>query len=140
MARTRTGLALQIVWSLPVWRHAVSPVGEIVIDDLQGNGRAKRLGKAHAGEYLRGVMLDLLATTATIAALATCKIAIDRIDVDGNARRHAGDDRHERWSMRLPCRDKLHDLPFPSIGPRHLAARPCVPRAPHAPARCSSPQ
>ena len=99
MTRTRAGLALQAIRGLPIWRHTVGPVGKIVIDDLQGNGRAERLGEAHAGEHLHGVMLDLLATTATIAALATRKIAIDRIDVDGNARRHAGDNRRERRSV-----------------------------------------
>ena len=113
MAGARTSLAFQVGRSVTVHSHAVGPVGEIIIHDLQRDGRTKRLGEPHAGEDARGIMLDLLSTTTTVAALTTRKIAIDRLDVDGYASGNARHDGRECRPVRLACCDKLHASPLP---------------------------
>src|SRR5579884_1481712 len=50
--------------------HALAPVDPVAILDPQRNGRAQGVAVTHAGEDLDGVLLDLHAPAATIAALA----------------------------------------------------------------------
>ena len=113
MAGTWASLALQVIGSIAHGSHAVRPVGEVVVHDLQRDGRAKRPGEPHTGEDARGIMLDLLPTTTTVAALTTREIAVDRLDVDGYASGNARHDGRECRPVRLACCDKLHASPLP---------------------------
>ena len=54
-----------------------------------------------AGEHLDLVRLDLLARPAAVALLAAPQVGVDRLPVEDEPRREAGEDRDERRPVRL---------------------------------------
>jgi hypothetical protein len=56
---------------------------------------------AEAGEHLDGVGLDLLARRAAVALLAAAEVGVDRLAVEHESRRQAGEDGDERGTVRL---------------------------------------
>ena len=59
--------------------------------------------------HVRAVALDLHATAAAVALLATPKFPVDRLHVDRDGGRHANQRRYKRLAMRLAgCDEPQH--------------------------------
>ena len=66
-------------------------------------GRADRLARAHAGEELRGVPLDLHAASAAVALLAASEVRVDVRRRGGGAGGHALEDADKGLAMGFAC-------------------------------------
>ena len=73
-------------------RHALAPVLEVAVDDLQRDGAADRLIEAHAREDIDLVLLDLHAAAAAVALLAARQVFIDGLEVQLEAGRQSLED------------------------------------------------
>ena len=82
--------------------HPLLPVGVVAVGDQQGDRAAERAAVADAGADLDGVGLDLHPAAAAVAELAPRHVAVERLAVELQPRRHALDDRHEPGPVRLP--------------------------------------
>src|SRR5208337_674122 len=84
----------------------LGPVLPVGVGNLDGDRRANRVTVAHAAQNVRGVALDLHATAAAITLLAPPELAVDEVEVNRHARRHAGEQRNQRLSVGLTgCRE-----------------------------------
>src|SRR6185369_14194676 len=77
------------------------PVLVVLVPDHERDGRAGRDAAADAGEELGRVGLDLLPAAAAVAALPPPEIAIQRVEVDGQAGREPLGDGDEAGSVGL---------------------------------------
>ncbi len=59
---------------------------------------------SHAAQDFDAVALNLHATAAPVAPLATLKLSVHQPDIDGEPRGQTLDYRDERASVRLTCR------------------------------------
>ena len=73
----------------------------IRVADDKGERRAERPAVPKAGEHLHLVGLDLLARAAPVALLAAPQIGVDRLAVENETRRQAGDDGDEGGPVRF---------------------------------------
>ena len=80
-------------------RHALAPVLEVAVDDLQRDGPANRLIEAHAREDVDLVLLDLHAAAAAVALLATCQVFIDGLEVQFEAGRQSLEDSRQAQAV-----------------------------------------
>ena len=81
--------------------HDLDPVLPIGVADQHGDGGAECFAGANAGEELDAVGLDLHASSAPVALLATCEVDVDISGEQWKAGRDAFEDRNERGSVRL---------------------------------------
>jgi hypothetical protein len=79
--------------------HPLLPVGVVAVGDLEGDRAAERAPVADAGGDLRGVLLDLHAAAAAVAELAPRHVAVDRREVELEARGQPLDDAGQAWPM-----------------------------------------
>jgi hypothetical protein len=86
--------------------HPLLPVRVVAIGDEQRDRAAQRAAVAHAGGDLGGVALDLHAAAATVAELAAGHVAIDRVQVELEARGQPLDDAGQAGAVRLPGGDQ----------------------------------
>src|SRR4029077_14891880 len=75
--------------------HAVRPVLVVAVAHDERERRAERAALPEAREHLDLVRLDLLARRAAVALLAAPEVGVDRLPVEDEPRREAGNDRHE---------------------------------------------
>ena len=59
------------------------------------------MSMAHPAEDMGGVAFDAHAAAAPVALLAAPQLAVDEFQVDRQSRRHAGEQRNQRFSMGL---------------------------------------
>ena len=81
--------------------HPPRPVLVVDVADDERERRPERLPVPKAREHLDAVGLDLLSRRAAVALLAAVQVGVDRVAVELEARREAGDDRDERRPVRL---------------------------------------
>ena len=94
-------LALRLALGRPR-AHAPRPVLVVDVADDERERRAERPAVAQAGEHLDAVLLDLLPRRAAVALLAALEVGVDRVAVELEPGREAGEDRDERGPVRLP--------------------------------------
>ena len=104
--------------------HALAPVGEVAVGDLQCDGTAERAPVANSAGDLRCVALDLHAAAATVAELAPSHVRIEVLRCDLKASRQALDDASQARAMRLAggCQSKAHERSL-FAGPRATGRR-----------------
>jgi len=107
----------------------------VAVPDGERERRPEGAAVAQAGEHLDLVRLDPLARAAAVALLAAAQVAVDRLPVEDEPRRETGEDRDERWPVRLAGRDERerhagNGRPFAPatqersrVSARHCAAR-----------------
>ncbi len=81
----------------------LGPVLPVVVGYGHRNGRADGLAVAYAGEDVGMVALDTHATAATVALLATPKLAADELKIDWNSGRKTADQGDEGFAVALTC-------------------------------------
>ena len=87
----------------------------IEVGDLEGDRRAEGEPTANAGDDVRGVLLDLLATAPTMATLPASQIQNQIFFAKRQARRNAVEDDGQPLAMRLARREEAQ---------RHTATAP----------------
>jgi len=81
--------------------HDLFPVFPVPIADEHGDRAANRLARAHAGQELRGVALDLHASSAPVPLLSAREVGVDVRSKQWDARRHPFEDADERLPVGL---------------------------------------
>ena len=87
---------------------------------------------AQAGEHLDPVLLDLLPRRAAVALLAALQVGVDRVAVELEPGREAGDDRDERGPVRLAGGGEAKRHGPRAYGPPRTASRMTATGAGHA--------
>ena len=102
-ARKRHGLrALSLRLALRRPRaHPPRPVLVVAVPDDERQRRPERAAVAQAGQHLDAVLLDLLPRRAAVALLAPLQVGVDRVAVEHEPGREAGEDRDEPRAVRL---------------------------------------
>ncbi len=77
----------------------VSPVGEILVLDLDGDGGSRCPAIQHAAGDACPVALDAHPPTAAVAHLAAAQLGIDLPFIQGQTCRHPLEDSGERWTV-----------------------------------------
>ncbi len=99
--------------------HPLLPVGVVAVGDQQRDRAAEGAAVADPGADLDRVGLDLHPAAAAVAELAPRHVAVERLAIELQARRHALDDRHEPGPVRLPRggeTERRHRAPRLSAG------------------------
>ena len=81
--------------------HDLLPILPVAILDDHRDRRAEGLAGADAGEELDGVLLDLHASPATVALLASRELGVDVVSNQRQARGHSFKNAHERLAVRF---------------------------------------
>ena len=87
--------------------HPPRPVLVVAVADDERERRPERPATAESCEHLDLVRLDLLARRAAVALLPPTEVGVDRLAVERQPGRQAGEDRHERRPVRLSRRCKV---------------------------------
>ena len=85
--------------------HPLFPVGVVAVGDPYGDRATERVPVTDAGGDLGAVALDLHPAPAAMPQLASGHVAIDRGEVELEARGQALDDAGEAWAVGLPGGD-----------------------------------
>jgi hypothetical protein len=99
VSRTGTGHGDLRVLVFGTRRHLLRPVLPVAVLDDERDRRPEGLAEPHAGAELGRVLLDLHAAAASVAHHAAPHVDVHRVDVDGEPRRAAFDDRREARAM-----------------------------------------
>ena len=81
--------------------HPPRPVLVVAVAHDEGERGPERAPVAQPGEHLDLVALDPLARAAAVALLAAVEVGVDRLSVEHEPGREAGQDRNERGPVRL---------------------------------------
>jgi hypothetical protein len=73
----------------------------VAVLDQDGERAPERAAVAKPGEHADAVPLDPLPGAAPVALLAAAEVVVDRVAVEREPGRKAGDDRDERRAVRL---------------------------------------
>jgi hypothetical protein len=73
----------------------------VAVADDERERRAERPALPQSGEHVDLVLFDLLPRAAAVSLLAPPQVGVDRLLVEDEARRQAGEDRDERRPVRL---------------------------------------
>jgi hypothetical protein len=82
----------------------------VFVGDEQRDRRACRAAATNAGKNLSAIGLDRHAAAPSVSTLTSLELRRDRVDVDGEAGRHALEHRDERLSVRLASRQKTQHM------------------------------
>src|SRR6266705_1763059 len=102
MSGTGRGDALVLCRITFAHRQRLLPVFPIFILQENRNRRADGLTATHSGNYACSIALYLHASAATITLLTSPEIAVEKVLVDDQARRHAREHRNQELSVRFP--------------------------------------
>ena len=86
--------------------HGLLPVDPVAVANQQGDWRACRPPMAHAGDDLGAITFDLHPPAATVAALASAKLGVQRVDIEFETRGHPVEGHHECLAVRLTRGEK----------------------------------
>ena len=79
--------------------HDLPPVLPVAVAHEHGDGPTERLAGAHAGEQFHGVALDLHASPAAVALLATRQVGVHVRGEQGKPGGHSLEDGDERRAV-----------------------------------------
>src|SRR6266446_2570036 len=80
--------------------HGPPPVFPVFVRDEESDWRPSRGAVTYSAQDLRAIGLNRHAPPTTVAALPPAQIGRDGFKINGQSRRHALDDRHERLAVR----------------------------------------
>ena len=91
-------------------RQRLFPIFPIAVFDTYGDGRADGLTVAHAGENVRRVFLNALASATTVAELAAMQFALNKVEVHAHACGESGDPGDQSLSVRFTGGDETQHV------------------------------
>src|SRR5207244_9987075 len=97
--------------------HLALPVRPVAVLDHHGDRSAHRHAVSHAGDDLDAVVLDLLASTPTVAALAARQVDVDVFGQYGQPGGQVLDEDRELRPVRLASSE------YPQVAEAHAATR-----------------
>jgi len=88
-------------WHLALDVHRLLPVHPVTIANQKRDRRTGRDAVTHSREHLGAIAFDLHATAASVAALATAELQVQRVDIELEAGGHAVNGDDQRLAVRL---------------------------------------
>ncbi len=82
-------------------RKGLLPILPVPIAEQDRDGRSNGLAMANAGEKAGFIFLDAHSPAPSVSLLAAPQLAIHKLQVNGDTRRHAGKRGYQRLSVRL---------------------------------------
>ena len=107
--------------------HHLRPVFPVAVGDRDHQRRAEGDAVAQAGADLGTVVFDLLAAAAPMPVLAARELAVDRLAVETEAGREAGEHRDDLAAVRFAGGDQFECHLAPSASARREVDRPQAP-------------